>query len=255
MLSYDVAGARATITINDPDRRNPLTAEAMAELAEKTRRAVDDPEVRVIVITGAGDKAFSAGGDLSGGFVDDAIGRHDERGALAEFFRVLRRGGKPAVARVNGHALAGGLGVAAACDVVIAVSDARFGVPEINVGLFPMMIAAVLQRCMPHRASLDLMLTGRLIEAEEARALGLVSQVVPRDELDATVDATVDLLTSKSPAVMRFGRDAFYGVQDLSFDVALDHAQAALTLVTMTDDAAEGVAAFRERREPRWAGR
>ncbi len=255
MLRYEVDGRRATLTIDEPERRNPLSTDTMRALRKHVEEALADPEVGVIVITGAGDKAFSAGGDLAGGFVDSPIAGHGARGALADLFRVMRRGGKPTIARVNGHALAGGFGLAAACDIVIAVDDATFGTPEINVGLFPMMITAILQRSMPQKAALELTMTGRRISADEALRLGVVSRVVPRDQLDVTVDEVVEALTSKSPAILQIGRDAFYAVQDMSFDAALDHLQSGLTTVAMSEDAAEGVAAFLEKRPPEWKGR
>jgi enoyl-CoA hydratase/carnithine racemase len=255
VLRYDVAPPRATITIDDPERRNPLSNSAFSELAGLVRRAAADDSVRVLVITGAGDQAFSAGGDLSGGFVDRPLADHEVRGALADLLRALRTCGKPTVARVNGHALAGGFGLAAACDVVIAVDDATFGAPEIKVGLWPMMITAVLQRVMPHKAALELMMSGRRISAEEAMRLGAVSRVVKSDELDAAVDLAVSGLSAVSPAVLRIGRDAFFAVEDLDFDAALDRLHIGLTAVASTEDAAEGVAAFTEKRHPKWRGR
>lgn len=255
MIDYQVSNRRATITIDDPERRNPMSTDTMGELLDATRRALADDEARVLVYTGAGDKAFSAGGDLSAGFVDDPIGLHRSRGALADLFRQMSRGGKPTVARVNGHALAGGFGLAVACDVVVCVEDAKLGAPEINVGLWPMMISAVLLRSMPRKAVLDLMMTGRTITAEEAQRLGAVSRVVTREELDAAVDEVVEALASKSPAVLELGRDTFNAMAELGFDAALDRLQAGLTAVSLTDDAKEGVTAFLEKRPPTWANR
>lgn len=254
-VKMEKTGARATITIDDPERRNPLSVAVMAGLVDTTRSALSDPEVRVLVYTGAGDRAFSAGGDLGGSFADDPIGLHGERGRLADLFRLMQRGGKPTVARVNGDALAGGFGLAVACDLTVCVDDARLGVPEIGVGLWPMMISAVLIRAMPRKAVLELMLTGRLITPEEGHRLGAVSQVVARSDLDAVVDRVVDALTGVSTAVSMLGRDSFYDIADLGLDTALDRLQGGLTAVMSTEDAAEGVAAFVEKRQPRWTGR
>jgi enoyl-CoA hydratase/carnithine racemase len=254
-VRLDTSGGRATITLDDPERRNPMSVETMGLLLDVTRQAVDDPKVRVIVFTGSGDQAFSAGGDLSGDFVDDPVGLHQARGALADLFRLMFRGGKPTVARVNGHAIAGGFGLAAACDITICVDDAKLGTSEIKVGLWPMMISAVLLRVMPRKAALEMMLTGRLIDPEEARRLGVVSRVVPREELDATVDEVVDSLMSLSPAALMIGKDSFFAIADADLDTALDRLQVGLTEISMTEDAAEGVSAFVEKRDPRWRGR
>lgn len=255
MLRYETDGPRATLTIDDPERRNPMSLETMAALGDAITAAAADEDVRVIVVTGAGDRAFSAGGDLSGRFVDEPLADHDARGELADLFRALRRCGKPVIARVNGHALAGGFGLAAACDIVIAADDATFGTPEIGVGLWPMMISAVLQRLVPRRVALELMLTGRRIDAAEALRIGVVSRVVSREDLDAVVDETVNSLVAASPAIVAMGKDAFYAVEDLPFDAALDYLHTGLTAVAATDDAAEGVTAFVEKRRPEWRGR
>jgi enoyl-CoA hydratase len=252
VVEYQVGEGRATLTIDDPERRNPLSVKTMGSLVELARRAIEDPAVRVLVFTGAGDKAFSAGGDLSSGFVDDPIGLHRQRGLLADLFRVMRRGSKPTVARVNGHALAGGFGLAVACDITICVDDAKLGTTEVNVGLWPMMISAVLCAAMPRKVALELMMTGRIISPQEALSLGAVNRVVPRSELDAAVDETVDALIAKSAMTLAVGREAFYGVENLGFDAALDRLQAGLTAISLTEDAREGVMAFVERRPPRW---
>lgn len=253
-VKYEVSGRRATITIDDPERRNPMSVETMAGLLERTERAIADTDVAVIVYTGAGDRAFCAGGDLSGSFVDDPIGLHRSRGDIAHLFRLMLRGGKPTVARVNGHAIAGGFGLAVACDVTICVDDAKLGTTEVKVGLWPMMISAILGRVMPRKAALELMLTGRIIDPEEALRLGAVSRVVPRDRLDSAVDETVDALLSLSPATLMLGKDSFYAMADSDLDTALDRLQGGLTEIALTDDAAEGVAAFIEKRRPDWSG-
>lgn len=254
-VRYEVAGGRASITIDDPERHNPMSVETMRGLSERTGEAMGDPEVRVIVYTGAGDRAFCAGGDLAGSFVDDPIGLHENRGEIANLFRSMMRGGKPTVARVNGHALAGGFGLAVACDLTICVDDAKLGTPEVNVGLWPMMISAVLARAMPRKAALEMMLTGRIIDPEEALRLGAVSRVVPREQLDPTVDEIVDVLLSSSPATLMIGKDSFNAMADADLDTALDRLQGGLTEIAMTEDAREGVASFVDKRPPEWSGR
>jgi enoyl-CoA hydratase/carnithine racemase len=255
-LLYDVTDHVATITINRPERRNALSWTVMTELRGAFAKAKADPEVRVVVLTGAGDKAFSAGADLTGmaagaGFVD----LHDARGELARLFREVWELGKPTVARVRGFSLAGGFGVALMCDVVIAADDAQFGTPEINVGLWPMMITAPMLRSMPPKVALELMMTGRRVSAQEALDIGFVHRVVPVDELDDAVAEVTSVLATKSPAVMKLGRDAFYAVLDQDAEHALRLLQAGLTLVTQTEDAAEGIQAFQEKRAPKWSGR
>ncbi len=256
MVRYEVSPPRATITLNDPERRNPLSAAAMAGLVESMEAAIADSHVRVIVITGAGDQAFSAGGDLSGGFFDDPIGLHGTRGLISDLFRLMRTAGKPIIARVNGHALAGGFGLAAACDIVVAVEHAKMGTTEIRVGLWPMQISAILQRLMPARRALELFMTGRVFPATEAVELGVVTRTVDDlAALDAAVDDYVATLAGVPRAALAFGRDAFYLVQDLGLDVALDYLQLGLTSTTLSEDAREGVTAFIEKRPPEWTGR
>ena len=255
VIRFEATGRRATITIDDEERRNPLTNEAMAQLLQAVQKACADSDVGVIVITGAGDRSFSAGGDLSGGFVDEPLGGHGERGALADLFRAMHRCPKPVVARVNGHAFGGGLGIVAAADLAVCTDHAQLGTPEISVGLWPMMITAVLKPLVPRRALLEMMLMGRRFDAAEAERLGLVNRVVPAAELDAAVDEMVMQLLEQSPAALALGKRAFYAVQDMDFDTALDHLHHGLTAVASTEDAAEGVAAFQEKRPPEWTGR
>lgn len=255
-LEYEVADGIARLTINRPERRNSISYEVMRGLQASLAEARRDDDVRVVVITGAGDRAFCAGADLTG-IADNsgAIAAHDGRGSFAELFRDLWALGKPTIARVRGFALAGGFGLAMSCDFVIASDDAQFGTPEVNVGLWPYMITIPLLRSMPPRLVLELMMTGRRVDATEAAAVGLVNRVVPVAELDESVDSLAAELAAKSPVVMRLGKSAFYRVLDMDSDHALDYLQSMLTITTLSDDAAEGVAAFAEKREARWTGR
>ncbi len=253
---YTVDGAIARVTINRPERRNSMSYGVMQGLRDAVAAAKADDAVRVVVLTGAGEKAFCAGADL-GGIADNAgaAAAHDGRGLLADLFRELWALGKPTIARVRGFALAGGFGLALACDVVIASDDAQFGTPEVNVGLWPYMITVPMLRSMPPKTVLELQMSGRRVGAEEAQRIGFVSRVVPVGELDAAVDDAAEGFASKSPLVLRWGRDAFYRVAEMDADAALDYLQAMLTIHTQSEDAAEGVAAFAEKRTPVWKGR
>lgn len=255
-VRYELDGAVATITIDRPERRNALAWSTVGELRAALARAKADPEVRVVVLTGAGDKAFSAGADLSGMQAGASyLDLHEARGELATFFEDLWSLGLPTIAKVRGYCLAGGFGVALSCDVVIAADDAVFGTPEIDVGLWPMMITVPLLRSMPPKKALELMMTGRRVGAAEAERLGFVNRVVTPDALDAAVAELAASLAAKSPAAMRLGRSAFYEVLDLDASHALRLLHQGLTLVNGTEDAKEGVAAFAEKRSPRWTGR
>jgi enoyl-CoA hydratase len=253
---FEIADGVARVTINRPERRNAMSYGVMHGLREAMARAGADETVRVVVLTGAGDKAFCAGADLTGIAENaGAAAAHEGRGLLADLFRDMWSLGKPIVARVRGYALAGGFGLACACDLIVASDDSVFGTPEINVGLWPYMITVPLLRSMPPKTVLDLMMTGRRVSAEEGARIGFVQRVVPVADLDATVDALAADLAAKSPLIMHWGRDAFYRVLEMDADSALSYLQGMLTVTTQTEDAAEGVAAFAEKRAPQWKGR
>lgn len=254
---YARDGAVARITLNRPESRNALSGEVMAGLREAFGRARADAEARVVVLTGAGDRAFCAGGDLGGssfqgkGFAE----RHHDRGDFADLFRILAGLGKPVIARVRGYCLAGGFGLALGCDLVVASEDSSFGTPEVKRGLFPMMIMATIFRNVGRKKGMELLLTGERISAREAERLGLINHAVPADALDAKVDELAAKIASLSPAVLRLGRDAFYTMADMEFDAALHYLQGMLTINVGTEDAIEGVRAFLEKREPVWKGK
>jgi enoyl-CoA hydratase/carnithine racemase len=254
-LEYRVEEGIAHVTINRPERRNALSTTVLRGLLAACEDARADSDVRTLVLSGAGE-SFCAGADLSAmdGEVD-AVGAHVGRGVFPSVLQGLWSLGKPTIARVQGHALAGGFGLAMSCDLVVAAEGATFGTPEINVGLWPFMITVPLLRSMAPRTALELMLTGRRVDAHEARAIGFVNRVVPRDQLDATVDELARDLASKSPLVMRLGRDSFYRVLEMRSEDALAYLQAQLTVTSMSEDAAEGVRAFLEKRRPEWRGR
>jgi enoyl-CoA hydratase/carnithine racemase len=247
-----------TLTINRPERRNAMTWAVITGLRDELARAKADPAVRVVVLAGSGDRAFCAGADLSGMVgsgsedTDEFAEHHRARGRLAELFEEMWHLGKPTVARVQGWAMAGGFGLALACDMVVASEEARFGAPELNVGLWPYMVTVPMLRSMPPKKALELMLTSRVVGAEEAERIGFVNRVVPADRLDAEVAAVAAVLASKPPGVMRMGRESFYSVLDSAATEALPYLHAMLTVTSQTAEAAEGIAAFTEKRAPSW---
>ena len=253
---YRVDGRVARITINRPERRNSLSWGVIESIRAHTAEAKANREVRVVVLTGSGDKAFCAGADLTGMAAGASyLDLHEGRGQLAELFEELWSLGKPTVARVRGFALAGGFGLALSCDFVVCSDDSQFGTPEINVGLWPYMITVPLVRAMPPKKALELMLTGRRVAAVEAERIGFVNQVVPAERLDAAVDELTATLAAKSPAIVKLGRDSFYRVWGEEAGQALAYLHAMLTITTETEDAREGIRAFAEKRQPNWTGR
>ncbi|SNR92736.1 Enoyl-CoA hydratase/carnithine racemase [Haloechinothrix alba] len=253
-VRWERHGHVVTVTIDRPQRRNAMSFETLQSLRDGVARARAESDVRLLVITGAGDKAFCAGADLGGvrGEELDAEAAHEDRGRLAELFRTMWSSGIPTVAKVHGYALAGGFGLAMACDIVIASDDAVFGTPEVGVGLWPYMITVPLLRSMPPKVALELMMTGRRVGAVEAQRLGFVNEVVAPGELDAAVDRVGEQIVAQSPTAIRLGRTSFYRALDSSTEQALALLQSMLSVATTTADASEGVAAFAEKRTPVW---
>jgi enoyl-CoA hydratase/carnithine racemase len=249
-------GYVATVTLNRPEQRNPLSATMLRDLATAFRWCQQEPDVRVVVLTGAGDRVFCAGADLSsfdGGMSD--LERHRSRDLFVDLFTLMSELGKPIVGRVNGHALAGGFGLACACDLVVATDTATFGLPEINVGIWPMMIQAILSRNLPRKILLEMEMLGDRWTATQMEAFGLINRVVAHDQLDNAVKEITDKLAKKSPIALRLGRDSFYKSQDMEFRAALVYLHSQFTLITLTEDSKEGIKAFFEKREPDFKGR
>lgn len=253
---YDAADGVATITINRPERRNSINPEVIDGIRDGLRQAEGNSSVGAAVLTGAGGKAFCAGGDLGGMDGTHAVDQHFRRAGIGDLFASMRGSRLPIVARVNGHALAGGFGLMLACDLVIAVEEAVMGTPEINVGLWPFMVTAVVQRDIPRKIALDLMLTGRRMSASEGEHWGFVNRVVPTtSDLDAATEKLTATLASKSPLVAALGKRSFYAAEDRDFEDALEYLAGMLSLCLQSEDAAEGVSAFFEKRTPKWRGR
>ena len=255
-LLYDVAGGVATITLNQPDTRNALSNELLGELIDAFEAARDEQSVRCVVLTSSHETTFSSGANL-GGFAADVpiVHRHLGTARFPRLFRLIGELGKPSICAANGHVLAGALGIALACDLVIAKEEATFGTPEINVGAFPFMIMALIYRNVPRKKTNELLLLGDRIDAREAERIGLVNRVVPAAEFGAAVAEWAGKLAAKSPLIMRLGKDAMFRQQDMAFADALDYLRSQLSLAMTTEDIVEGVTAFFEKREPQWKGR
>ena len=256
-IRYDVSDAGvATIALDQPETRNALSDQLLQELAAALEAARDDAAVRCVVLTSTHEKVFSAGGNLAGFAAEvPLVEKHYATERFPLLFRLLGELGKPSICAANGHVLAGALGIALACDLVIAREGARFGTPEINVGLFPFMIAALIYRNVPRKKANELMLLGEQISAQEAERIGIVNRVVPAEEFDDAVRDWAERLAAKSPVMMRLGKDSLFRQLDMSFVEALDYLRAQLTLAFSTEDIQEGVKAFFEKREPKWTGR
>src|SRR6201996_4963428 len=256
-LLYNVSGKGvATIALNEPDTRNALSDELLGELIAAFEAAQGDDQVRCVVLTSTHERVFSAGANLAGFAAEvPLVHKHFATERFPRLFRLIGELGKPTLCAANGHVLAGALGIALACDLIIAKDGARFGTPEINVGLFPFMIMALIYRNVPRKKTAELMLLGEQISAVEAERIGIVNRVVPADKFEATVTDWAEKLARKSPVLMKLGKDAMFRQQDMAYADPIDFLRSQLTIAFSTEDIQEGVRAFFEKRAPGGKGR
>jgi enoyl-CoA hydratase len=256
-VRYDVRDdGVATIALDQPDSRNALSNELLTDLIGAFELARADDGVRCVVLTSTHETVFSAGGSLDQ-FASDVplVHKHFGTERFPRLFQLILQLGKPTLCAANGHVLAGALGLALACDLIVAKEGATFGTPEINVGVFPFMIMALIYRNVPRKKANEMMLLGERLSAEEAREAGIVNRVVTAADFDAAVDEWARKLASKSPVLMKLGKDAMYRQLDMPFEDALDFLRSQLSVAFTTEDIQEGVQAFFEKREPNWTGR
>lgn len=245
------------ITINRPERRNALNADVVSAIAAGIAAAADLTDCRAIVFTGTGDKAFCAGADLNksvkGGAFD--VDFSQPRHYIVDLFKQIIECRLPIIARVNGHVMAGGFGLLSACDMAVAADDIRFGTPESRIGLTPMMILPWMLRLIPPRKLQEMCITGEQFSAAEGLEWGVFNYVVPRGALDTKVDWLLERVVHKSPTAVRLGKQAFNAMRDMSLRDGLEYAQSMVPIMSSTQDAAEGISAFQEKRAPNWTGK
>jgi methylglutaconyl-CoA hydratase len=248
-------GQALWITINRPEKRNAINGDVIAGIAKGYRVAHDDRDVRVIVLTGAGEKAFCAGADLQntgGAFAADFSKPNVD---YADLLRLSQNATKPAIARVNGVCMAGGMGLLCMTDMAIAPDHVIFGLPEVKVGVFPMQVMSLLQSIAPRRIVNEWAITGEPFDARAAQAAGLLNYVVPQAELDTRLDWLIGRITDKSPTAIRRGKYAMRAIASMSFDESIAYTESQIALLAMTEDAKEGLKAFAEKRKPSWPGK
>jgi len=251
---HDKRGHAFWITINRPDKRNAINAEVIAGIRDGYRAAHAHPEMRAIVLTAAGEKAFCAGGDLQPGkgFTFDLSKPNID---YADLIREAQNATLPAIARINGICMAGGMGLLCMTDLAVAADHVQFGLPEVKVGVFPMQVMSLLQNLAPRRKVREWALSGDPFGAAEALQAGLLSHVAPAAELDAKVDWLLARIVDKSPTAIRRGKYAMRAIESMSFDQAIAYTESQIALLAMTEDAKEGLASFNEKRKPVWTGR
>jgi enoyl-CoA hydratase/carnithine racemase len=241
-----------TISINRPERRNSMRRQTMQELALALREADGDPTCRVVIVTGSGDRAFCAGAEVDDFRGKDITGTRQVYDAFLDLSRTIRSLGKPTIAAVNGYALGGGCALSMLLDLTIAVESARFGLPEVKLGIFPMTVMPILFRTVGRKKALEMIYTGELLGAAEAERIGLVNAVTSPEEFQSTVQEWADRLRALSPSTFQLGHAATTAMADMTYDQALEYGRSIGAIVILSDDAQEGVSAFLEKRKPSW---
>ncbi len=255
VLLEDLTEGVARLTLNRPEVRNALNPALIGALETALRRLEADPAARVVVLRGAGDRAFCAGADLKGvGDRGTTLQARESFSGLARVLELMARMRTPVIAQVHGFALAGGCGLAAGADIVVAADDAVFGLPEIKVGLLPLIVMAPILHAVGRKRALLMILSGEPVSAREAYEMGLVSRLVPRAALETTVDGLARTLAGYSPTALGLAKEAAATAPEMEYGAALRYLRELLTLVALSDDAREGIAAFFEKRPPRWSG-
>ena len=256
-ILYEKTGRVIRISLNRPDKRNALSDVMLRELSEAFTAADKDPDAGCVVLTGVGDKAFCAGADLAGfgGEQSGIVGQYESRGLFPQLFLQMENLSKPILAAVNGTCIAGGFGLMMACDLAVAKAGVKLGTPEIARGLFPFMISALITRAVPRRRAMELMFLGELFTAEQAESWNLVNRVVAEESFAAEVDRFAQRIASFSPAVLKLGKRALAKKEGMDLDGQLAFLQGLLSMNVMMEDAAEGISAFFEKRDPVWKGR
>ena len=254
-LLYEIKDQVAFLTINREERRNAISQEMILSFLGRLADVDQDEDIRAVCLTGAGEKAFCSGADLGVALSKEEGDRMPGTGNYARLLKEMAKCGKPLVARVNGPCLAGGMGLMLSCDIVLARNDTYFCTPEVNVGIFPMMVGALLYRNLPRKKAVDMVLTGRKISAAEAESMGMITRAVEPDQLDNEIENTLKILTSKSPIGTRIGKEAFRVMSDMPFEEAVDYLCEALGRSISTQDAVEGMTAFMQKRAPIFTGK
>lgn len=252
MILYNVDDRVARITINQPEKMNRLSNKVLKEIVHAARQADQDNKVKVIIFSGAGEKAFCAGADLKGVKHDSALNSKENLEDYAQLCLTINALKTPSIAMIRGYALAGGCGLAMLPTFSIASENAKFGTPEINVGMWPMMVMAILFRTVGKKKGLDLICTGDMIDAHEAERIGMITKVVPDQQLEKEVAELANKLKKKSGTILGLGLEAFQNVEDMEYSKAIAYLRDMAAILTGTPDSIEGIKAFAEKRKPKW---